>query len=146
MNLETIKERLRNLDIRISDINEQIKTTSGDLEDAQAALQSAKKLQSEFESFVSRRKQTRDRNIFENGLRSFQSFLSKARRMLMGDDYWKANSHVEEMIHITNQEINRLSADLSFCRRELWTLTTEREELMAEYKVLMAEIEGGAET
>lgn len=146
MDLDTIKERLRYLDSRISDVNAQINTISEDLEDAQAAQQSAKKLQTEFESFVSRRKQARDRNLFENGLRSFQSFLSKAKRMLMGEDYWRANSQVEEMLHVTNQEINRLGEDLSFCKRELWALTAEKDDLMAEYKVLMAEIEGGADT
>lgn len=143
MDLETIKERLRDLNIRILDANEQIKTISINLEAAQTAQQSAKRLRSDFETFVSHHRQARDNNAFENGLKSFQSFLSKARHMLMGDDYWKANSRIEEMLHITNQEINRLSEDLSFCRRELGMLMTEKEKLMAEYSALMAEAEGG---
>ena len=146
MDLETIKARIRNLDIRISNENEQIKTVSTNLDEAKDALKSAKKLQAEFDAFVSHHKQARDNNIFENSLKSFQSFLNKTQRMLTGAEYNKANGNVEEMIRISSQEINKLDEDLMFCRRELSRLKEEKEELMAEYKALLAESEGGAET
>ena len=143
MDLETVKSKIHNLDVRIADIKKQIKNLSDKLEDAQDAQKSAKRLQSDFESFVSRRRQAKDRNIFENGLKSFQSFLNKTKRLLVGEEYGKANDNVEEMLRITTKEVDAISEDLSFCKNELSKLTSEKDELMEKYKALTAENERG---
>lgn len=147
MELESIQVKIRTLDNEISDVNRQIGKLNDELEESYAALQSAKKVQREFEEFVSRRKRAKDSNPFGNALKSFESFLSKASSILTGDDYWKAKDRVDELNRVASRKIQVQSEDLEYCKKELRRLKRQREELMVEYNSLLAATsEGGAVT
>ena len=138
MDLETTKARLNDLEVQISDLQREIKAMALELEEAEAAQENAKKAQNEFEEFVSRRKQAKDRNVFTDMIKSFQSFLAKANNILTGNDYWRARDRVDELSRLANAEVKRHTEDLLYCKKELRSLEIEREEVAAEYKAMLA--------
>ena len=145
MDLEAVKQRIRDIDNEIAAFTRQIGKLEDALEESRGALKSAKKVQQEFDDFVSRRRKSKDSNMFENALKSFKNFLDKASSILSGDDYWKAKDRVDELCRIASTKINSQNEDLDYCKKELRRLKRQREDLMAEYNLSLKNAnEGGA--
>lgn len=145
MDLEAVKQRIRDIDNEIAAVILQIGKLEDAIEESHGALKSAKKVQQEFDDFVSRKRKSKDSNMLENAPKSFKNFLDMASSILTGDDYWKAKDRVDELCRIASMKNKSQNEDLDYCKKELQRLKRQREDLMAEYDLLSKNAnEGGA--
>lgn len=137
MDIDAYKSSLRSCDGEISEMENRIKTIRSQISETEKAKENAKGIRTDFDSFVSRKKQANSGKMRPNLLKSFSSFLNKATALLTGTEYNKANDSIEEINRMLNSKLKTLQNDLDYCQKELARLKNQRNSIYSEYVKLL---------
>ena len=119
---------------KIEEKEEEIAKLKREISEGEEAAEGARRLKSDFDDFVERKKQ---KNKIQNKgwlVKSFSSFISQANDLLCGNEYTRANDRVLEINERIINDLEKLREDLNCCNYELEQLKKERNGLYAEYQ------------
>ena len=134
MDFVTYQRKMQNLDRKVEELKAQIRKLKKELDEAEAAKESAIKFRGEFNSFISRRKKAKNKPVKNPLLKAFKSFAKKADTLLTGDSYHKTADKVDEMKRVAERKIRSIKEDITYCEKELRQLVNQQNMLTAEYK------------
>lgn len=146
MDTQMLQLRLREVEDEIDDFRVQSRRLEGEIDEAEAALESARRIQREFDDFIRRRCKARDGMMIGGALRSVTGILNQVNRMLTGAEYRRARDQAEELGRIVIRKRSQYSEDLDYCKEELCRLYRQREALLGQYHAAVAAAEGGEAT
>ena len=141
MDAETYRSTLNSFDVQILEMERTICNLCNEITEAEVAKENAKGIRSDFDSFVTRKKQKNSRQTKGRFVKSFSSFLAKATNLLTGSEYNQANEKIEEINRLLSSKIKSLYDDLDFCKRELSSLKQQRDATYSEYVCFLNSLE-----
>ena len=146
MDTQMLQLRLWEVEEEIDDFHFQSRRLEGEIDEAEAALESARRVQREFDDFVCRKCRARDGMMIGGTLRSVTGILNRVNHMLTGAEYRRAKDQAEELGRIVIRKRSQYSEDLDYCKEELRRLYRQREELLVQYRAAVAAAEEGEAT
>lgn len=138
MEPENIQSIINAIDNELKELKAQKHRLKNEIEEAEQALASAQKVRKEFDSFVSGKRSAKDKSIKPNFLKSFTSIVNKATEMLSGNEYLQVSNKVNELSAVAKNKIKKYNDDLNYCDSEIRKLQKQKENLLFDYKTLLA--------